>query len=297
MKKLILIAALLALALPGFALFRAGDIVFVLAAANTPGDAGTYWRTDLWITNPNTMNLYLTIEYLPSGQAGNAGERIYVEWSSPIAPGATLYIPEVVKTHFSGYTGFGALILYGETIDGTAANLLATSRTYTPKDVNDLTLGTYGQGVPGTPWYYYIDNAYATEKLNAHWIFGIDQSPVDHKAGYRTNVGFVNASQDASVNLLVECYDKDGTKVGEHTLEGLGPLAHLQVNSVLSTYFGITTGDNYALKITIASSSPANPTYPPAVFVYGSKASNGTGDPTYLEATYSVPLDYSCVWP
>jgi len=292
MKKLILIAALVALALPGFSLFRAGDIVFVLAAANAPGGGGTYWNTDVWVTNPNTVNVYLTIEFLPSGIGGNAANRIYMDWASPIAPLATLHIPEIVKTHFSANGTSGAFVFYGETIDGTAANILVNSRTYTPMDINDLAKGNYGQGIPGTPWYYYIDPAYDTEKYDAHWIFGLDQT-----SAYRSNVGFVNGSQDVTINVKLELYDSAGAKVGESAVRDLGPLAHFQIPAILSANFGITDGSNYSLKVTISSTAPENPVFPAALFVYGSKVSNGTGDPTYLEATYGVPINYSCVWP
>jgi hypothetical protein len=297
MKKLILIAALLALALPGFSLFRAGDIVFVLAAANAPGGGGTYWNTDVWVTNPNAINVYLTIEYLPSGIGGNAANRIYMEWPTPVGPLATLHIPEIVKNHFAANGAAGAFVFYGETIDGTAANIIVNSRTYTPKDSTNLALGNYGQGIPGTPWYYYIDPAYSTQRYDAHWIFGLDESDISNTDKYRTNVGFVNGSQDVTVNLKLELYDSAGVKAGESTVSGLGPLAHYQIPNVLKNTFGITEGSNYSLRVTIASSSPANPTYPAALFIYGSKVSNGTGDPTYLEATYSVPIDYGCVWP
>ncbi len=297
MKKFIIIAAILALALPGFALFRAGDIVFILAAANVEGANNTYWNTDVWVTNPNAADLYLTIEYLPSGQAGNAVNRIYLNWLNPIKPQETLYIPNILANQFPTYLGFGAIILYGEFIDGTAANLLAQSRTYTPMDTTDLSKGNYGQSVPGTPWYYYVDPEYASDKYDAHWIIGLDQAPLSATDKYRSNVGFINGSQSTTLNLKLDLYDGTGAKVGEKLVEALGPLAHMQVNGILDTYFGISEGTNYALKVTISSSTPANPTFPPALFVYGSKASNGTGDPTYLEATYSVPLPYACVWP
>jgi hypothetical protein len=297
MKKLVLIAALIALALPGFALFRAGDIVFILAAANAPGGGGTYWNTDVWVTNPNAVAVKLTIEYLPSGLAGNAANRIYIDWPDTIAAGQTLYIPEIVKNHFASYGAAGAIVLYGEYADGTVANIIATSRTFTPKDTANLALGNYGQGIPGTPWYYYIDPAYASEKYDAHWLFGLDQSDISNTDKYRTNVGFVNGSQDCTLNLKLELYDSAGAKVGESAVNGLGPLAHFQIGGILAANFGISEGSNYSMKISIASSTPANPTFPPALFVYGSKVSNGTGDPTYIEATYSVPINYPCLWP
>lgn len=220
-----------------------------------------------------------------------------MNWPDTIGSLQTVYIPEIVKNNFSANGASGAIILYGEYIDGTAANILATSRTYTPKDTTNLALGNYGQGIPGTPWYYYIDAAYAAESYDAHWIFGLDQSDISATDKYRTNVGFVNGSADCTLNVKLELFDSTGAKVGESAVRDLGPLAHYQIGGILAANFGITEGSNYALKISISSSTPANPTFPPALFVYGSKVSNGTGDPTYLEATYSVPIDYACVWP
>ena len=48
------------------------DAWIVPAAANTPGDGGTYWHTDLSIQNPQTWTLPLVVQVLESGQSNTS---------------------------------------------------------------------------------------------------------------------------------------------------------------------------------------------------------------------------------
>jgi len=308
MKKFVLIAAVLMVSVSSFALFRTSDIVFILAAADTPGGGGSqYWKTDVWVTNPGTVALGLTIEYLPSGEAGNptdTANRRYLNWPAPILPKGTLFIPNVVgkiRETFPTAGAFGAVVFYGEKPTGDYANIVVTSRTYTPKNVSDTSQGYFGQDIPGTPWYYYIDPDYSTSNLDAHWLMGLEEN-----SAFRTNVGIVNGSINFILDVKMELYDSAGAKVNEITLPNIGALAHVQFNQILAQKFGLSDASNYSLRVSIAKSTAIDPNPPtvtfPALYTYGSKVDNKTGDPNYIEATYYVSETFidtfvNCVWP
>ena len=307
MKKILLIAAILLVGVSSFALFRASDIVYVLAAADTPGGGGTYWQTDVWVTNPGTVNALLTIEYLPTGEAGNPNpndpnSRYHINWPDPIAPKATLFISNVVaeiKRTYPNVAVSGALIFYGEFASGGIANLVVNTRTYTPKNAYDPAEGYYGQDIPGTPWFYYIDNNYANQQMDAHWLTGLTES-----SAFRTNVGIVNGSQNHIIDVKFELYDAAGAKVNEVTVTNIGALAHVQYNQILKNKFGLESALNYSLRVSLAKVTEIDPelSLAPALFTYGSKVDNMTGDPNYIEATYFMDVTATdtvtgCIWP
>jgi len=309
MKRVLLIAAVLCVAVSSFALFRASDIVYVLAAANAPGAGGTQWQTDVWVTNPGLVDLKLTIEYLPTGAAGNPtpfddSSRFHIDWPTTIAPRATLFIPNIVsviKQTYPNVAVAGAFIFYGEQATGDILSLVVNSRTYTPKDPSDLSQGYFGQDIPGTPWFYYIDSNFASSGLDAYWLVGLTDN-----TAFRTNVGIVNGSQGCILDVKFELYDATGTKVGEVTKTGIGALAQVQYAQMLINDFGLAAGValDYSLRVSIAKSTAVDSTHTctPALYTYASKVDNKTGDPNYVEATYFMTSTATdsvilCIWP
>jgi len=297
MKKLLPI--FLFLSINSFAIFRSGDVVFIPAVAyDAEGANDALWNTDLYVTNPSEGALFLTLEFLPSGMEGRTDQtRIYKQLTDQsLVAYQTLIIPNVIKTYFSDVVSpntSGALIIYGKDTQGKAKSLIATSRTYTYVDKEDPSKGTYGQFIPGIPWYYYIDPVYKDQKLDQHWLYGLTQNESAH-----TNVGFVSGSSTKTIDIGLELYDKSGTLVGsKQVIKGLGPLGHLQINYFLQDKYGLTNVDGYSLKVTIEDYSPKDGSGTPALYVYASKVFHGTNDPIYIEATYPVDLNYNCVWP
>jgi hypothetical protein len=307
MKKLFILMVILMASVSSFALFRTYDQVFVLAAADTAGGGGTYWQTDAWVTNPGDTSVVLTIELLPRGEAGNPtpndpDSRLHIDWPTPIAAKATLFIPNVIakiKETYPTAPSVGALVFYGEKISGDIANIVVTTRTYTPKDASNPALGYFGQDIPGTPSYYYIDSAYSELNLDAHWLVGLTEN-----SAFRTNVGIVNGSQNHVLDVKMELYDAAGTKVNEITLTGIGALAHVQYDQILKNKFGLQSATDYSMRVSIAKATviDASLPYAPALYTYGSKVDQMTGDPNYIEATYYVDESFTnsyinCVWP
>lgn len=295
MKKVIF---LILFCTPLFAIFRAGDVVFIPAVCyEVEGANGALWNTDLYVTNPSEGALFLNLEFLPAGMEGRTNDtRIYKQLTESLVVYQTLIINDVIKTHFSDVVlpnTTGALIIYGKDAQGKAKSFVASSRTYTYKDKDDPSQGTYGQYIPGIPWYYYIDPIYKDYKLDQHWIYGLTQ-----KEGVHTNVGFVSGTTYKTIDIGLELYNSGGTLVGtKQVIKSLGPLGQFQINYFLKEMYGLTDVDGYSLKVTIEDYSPKDSSGSPALYIYASKVFEGTNDPIYIESTYPVDLNYNCVWP
>lgn len=296
MKKFFVLFLFLSLNI--FAIFRVSDIVIIPAVAyEVDGSNGTFWNSDLYVTNPGTGALFITLEFLPSSMEGRTeATRIFKQISEGLIAYQTKIFPKVIEENFKDVVPPntpGALIIYGKDAQGKAKSLVASSRTYTMVDKTDPSKGTYGQFIPGIPWYYYIDPLYKDYKLDQHWIYGLTQ-----KEGVHTNIGFVSGSNYKTIDIGLELYNNGGTLVGsKKVIKSLGPLGHFQINYFLQQEYGLTDVDGYSLKVTIEDYTPKDGKGTPALFVYGSKVFEETGDPIYLEATYPVDLNYNCVWP
>ncbi len=218
--------------------------LFVPAAVNTPGANGTYFQTDLWITNPSDTGMTVTVTYLPSGQ-DNASQT-----GTPFAvpAHAQLAFPNVVQS-LTGTRGAGALKLSASSL------FLATSRTYnaaTPP-------GTFGVGVAGRP-------------LAASLSRGV-LSGLANNAAYRSNVAVMNP-QPIPVTVAFELHRADGTLLGQGT-RTLAPLDWFQASTIFS-FLGVSSVEDNAW---VLVSSPNG-----SVFSYASVVDQTTGDGTVIEA-------------
>lgn len=288
MKKFLVLFLFLSIGMLSFGFFRAAEAVIIPAVAKTSGAGGTFWQSDLFIFNPNSYPVRITLQFIPSGFAGSGSNPITAQVAQTIAAGNTYAIKDVLGTYFPTY-GVGALIVWGANTSGAEANILVTSRTYTPDSENK---GTFGQGIPGIPWYYYGDKNYSDEGLDKLYLWGLDQNDV-----YRTNLGILNISDRLTETISIKVYSPSNSLVGEIPVT-LGPLAHYQINGILAQ-LGIS-GEGYKAIVEVSSfidNEPSNPEEPiPAVMAYASKVDNGLGDPTYIEAAFSVMPDVDCIW-
>lgn len=288
MKRFFIFLLFLSFGIFSFGFFRAAEAVIIPAVAKTSGAGGSFWQSDLFIFNPNSFPIKITLQFIPSGTQGSASNPIIVEVPQTVAAGNTLTIKDVLGTYFPSYQ-VGALIVWGENTAGQEAIILVNSRTYTPDPEN---IGTFGQGIPGIPWYYYGDENYAEEGLDKLYLWGLDQNDK-----YRTNLGILNISDRLTETISIKVYSPSNNLVGEIPVT-LGPLAHYQINGIL-TQLGVE-GEGYKAIIEVSSYIDNDPSNPdpiiPAVMAYASKVDNGLNDPTYIEAAFSVMPDIDCIW-
>ncbi|HPR63550.1 MAG TPA: hypothetical protein PK014_04955 [Thermoanaerobaculia bacterium] len=281
MKKLLFTLLALSIVSTAFGVFRTAEAVIVPAAARTAGAGGTNWQTDITIYNPNNFDVYLTLWYIPSGLTGGYQE---LALTDPLGAGESTTISDIIG--YFAESGSGALFIWGQDAGDFDADIIATSRTWTP-DPGDASKA-YGQGIPGLPWYYFADPNYAAEGMDHLLIFDLENTTT-----FRTNVGILNVSDSVTETIQVEILDGAGNVYGplEYTM---GPLSQFQQGNILNQ-LGLT-GSGFMARVSIKSGSVVGNGVP-AVMAYGSKVHNVSGDPTYLEAAFSVRPDIDCIWP
>jgi len=219
----------------------------IAAAADNPGQYGTHWRTTIWAEQHLADDATLTL-----CAATN---------DSPAEECQTYDLPRgVVVTIPNAWSGFSAAPPGGLVwrVDGTDRVALF-SRTYTTAPVGAA--GTLGQGVPA-------------QRLEELPIVGTSQYvPLAMRDGFRSNVGFFNATGVPSV-VKVRIHTGGGNIIAERDFSLPGYGWH-QITDIFST-FGVEphTG-RYAEVIQMTGEKLA---------VYGSLVDNTSGDPTFFPA-------------
>ena len=240
------------------AMFRTSDLVVVPVAAATVGLQNSNWRTDVEIMNVDTEPVDVIIVFLPTGNINNAswyrnlenalggrtddGFGHIDEKLKDIPAGRTVILEDIIKTPW-GEGEKGALLVFGIKAGtyktttppgGEPRKIQVNSRSYSLSTNADSQPLTFGQSIPGLPWYYYIDPGKKSKNLD-HVVF----SGIQEDAFYRCAFGLVNIS-DQLTWLYVQAVLKgpDGTVLGDVT-DYLQPLAHTQWDKFLYEYFGL----------------------------------------------------------
>lgn len=222
------------------------DWYLVPAAASNPGVYPTYWRLDLWISNPYSWRAVTVRMWFLREKTDNstAPYRDLV-----IGPAAQLALPDVVGNQF-GVTGKGALLI--RSTDGAYFSVNGRSYTTSPN-------GTYGHEVQGQDYVVYGGQRAFTPGIRVG-------------EGYRTNVGAVNASS-RGISVLAEALDSSGSVRGFYTFN-LYPFGSEQVAvTSFAPEFGAGT-------VRWTCLSTGDDVYWVA---YATPVDNASGDAIYLE--------------
>ncbi len=256
---LVLVAFLLACG-PGIADAQLAASWIIPAVANTPGNGGTYWSTDVSIHNPQTWELPLTVQFLETGKVNDFVPTLDLL----IYPYETINLWDVLGPDLFNVRGTGALLIYvppDEPCPDLECQFLATSRTYTIDPMGGF--GEFGQALPGaallegTDWLTY---GYAAGILND----GLD---------FRCNIGVASWTPDW-IQVAVDVQDANGAIVDTQIFD-LPPFGHLQRR--LRTP---VTGGSLVFYLI---DGPADA----FVYPYASVVNQITGDPSYFFARYS----------
>ena len=230
------------------------------AVANTPGNGGTYWSTDVSIHNPQNWELPLIVQFLETDTINDFVPTLDLV----IGPFETINLWDVLGPDLFDVSGTGALLIYvppEESCPDLECQFLATSRTFTSDPAGGY--GEFGQGLPGaallegTDWVTY---GYAAGILND----GVD---------FRANVGVASWTPEWT-QVAVDVQDATGAIVDTEVFD-LPPFGHLQrrLRTAVtggSLVFYLIDGPNDAF-----------------VYPYASVVNQITGDPTYFFARYS----------
>lgn len=229
------------------------DELVVPGCAHVGGAAGTNWRTDLVVHNPEDVDQTAIIDMQAEGSRSVAKTLATLF----VPAGSSVDVPDVLWSMFNA-TGSAVL----RVVPAASGDLLVSSRTY-----NLTENGTYGQFVRGRRAGGATDAGHEARLVQL-------THKRDPGTGFRTNLGIVNVSTVA-IDVVTELYTAGGSLLGAFT-ESLPARGYRQINRVFERVSGGDVDDGYAV---LQTDSPEG-----AFHAYASVVDNRTGDPVYIPA-------------
>jgi len=221
----------------------------VPAAAYSAGSEGSFFQTDVDLSNRGDQPVEFAMWWLPRGE--NNEDPIISETFVLAAGMGVRYTNILAEVFDLEPDALGALV-----IAASSSNLLAMSRTYNLAQTVDG--GTFGQAMPAIS----LADMLASDERH-RILFGSQND------AYRTNVGCINAS-DILTAVDVELFDAEGNSLSVERMR-LDPWSNDQINRIFSDFAPINGW--------VDVSSPL----PDATFYcYGSVLDNVTNDPTTI---------------
>jgi hypothetical protein len=316
-RSLLFLSALL-VSFPALAMFRASDLVVVPVGASIAGLNSSQWHTDLEIQNVDSVAIDAMVVFLPGSRSTNAiwyrtmsnhlggresdgFEKVDAKLKD-IPAGRAVVIDDIVRTHW-GDDVKGALLVFTYEANsfttttppgGVPKLAVVRSRTYSKGTTTDNKTTTYGQSIPGLPWYYYVDPSQEAKGLNEVVFSGIREDE-----SYRTSLGMVNVSDPTtSLYVTLTLTSDEGVQIRQVT-NFMSPLGHEQFDQAVLSLFGLASGSvvtnaTITASVSLWSSTGASPA--PGLIVYCSRIDNVTNDPVYLEQYFKKELPWDCVF-
>lgn len=261
------LAAVLMIVSPASPLAAAPFDRLVPAAAHAPGQAGTFFQTDLDLSNPGPAAVDATLVYLPRNQDNGALSRTAVV---PVAGESTVHLVDVLGVTFGEASAAGAILVR------SASPLVVRSRTYN-RGTLDGREATWGQSFDG------VAPGAAFGPGRTAQVAGLRGDGL-----YRSNLGlasFAATPHDVTVTLRSD----SGEQLAQRVFT-LAPWMPTQVNDVFAG-FGITSDGKPVRAEITATDSGAR------FLAYGSVIDGATGDPTTILARGSGEAGTSLLLP
>ncbi len=224
--------------------------LFLAQVAHLQGKAPSFWKTDLFLTNPTTSAVTAILRFTPRDVDGT---QTYYEREMNLPARSSRTIPDVLGTLFE-VTGAGSLEIEPATVE-------AACRNYTP----GAGPGLYGQGfLPiGSDELIWLGGS--AQKLGTG---GVSKGP------YRANLSLTEVWGE-SAGLTVTVLDRDGTQVGQAFSVSLQPFGTTQINDVVAKAGGPTAIEEAQVVVEVTSG-------PGRVGAVLSLVDNGSQDPSTL---------------
>lgn len=240
-RRLLALAALSILATAPVVALSPGDMVVVPAAGR-----GAPWGTDLYVMNPGSSTVDVTVSWLVRDQANTSPASI--DFSLPA--GDTMILQDVIFTEFGLTEGSGAFLVVSD-----GGEVIVNSRIFASDGS-----ATFGQGFEGVPDWA------ATQSGSSTDVVGLSQN-----AAFRSNVYATAGPDGATIDFQLR--DPMGAELASGTLSLDAWEPYLRrVNQLFS---GLSNFDNATLHAEVTAGWAV---------VGASKVDNATTDPTTLES-------------
>jgi len=200
---------------------------FLPQIAHLAGNPPTFWKTDLYLTNPTSSGIDAKLRFTPRNADGTT---TFNEVPVTVAAHASRVFTDVLDTLFHT-SGAGSLEVEPATVE-------VACRNYTP----GAGPGLYGQG------YMPI----STDQLA--WLGGPAQrlgTGGVAKGSFRSNLAIAEVWGE-TVTVRVVLLDRDGTQVGETTVT-LPPFGNTQVNDAVGKLGGPSSMAEAQLVVEVTS--------------------------------------------
>jgi len=221
----------------------------VPAAALASGAQGSFYQTDVDVSNPDDQAVEYEFSWLPRGEDNS--DPVTSEGFTLGAGMSARYANVLSEVFGLEPDSLGALLIWSSSPD-----LLAMSRTYNLQ--GEKAGGTFGQSMPAFSQSDFIQHG-ETRRI----LFGSEN------ADMRTNIGCQNGTEAMTV-VYLDLYNAAGTSLGRKTMI-LKPLGNDQVNRIFDGHNPV----NGCVDVSVAQ--PGN-----LVYCYGSVLDNVTSDPTTI---------------
>ena len=240
------VTALIVLAsVPALALNSGTDILVPAAGRAEP------WRTDLYVMNPGSSPVAVTVSWLVRGQANPSPD----SFTFSLAAGRTQIFEDIILDEFGYASGSSANGAFRVAADG---DIVVNSRIY-----SDDGSQTFGQGFEGVPTWAAISSGQSAE------VVGLTQG-----FGFRTNVYATAGPDGAAIDFTL--VTPGGGTIATSTLTLAGYEPYLQrINRLFS---GLADFQNASLRATVTSG---------LAVIGASKVDDASTDPTTLESSAS----------
>jgi len=288
--------------------FRAADQVYVPAAGHISSSSATF-VSDVFISNLSDDSVDVSVILA----TGTTGTQTPFPKILTLLPRERRELKDFVKNTLNQPSALGQLIFNAckagadctpdptTGLNANYRNISVESRIYSfALGADGNTAPTTGQLFSGIPWYNFVSESASGAGLDKVFVTGIRNTDQ-----YRTNIGFVNASQFSTTTITGTLFSSTGTQLAQSSFT-LQPLGSAQTGVGTAGLFpsftkSATATGAYAVfqqgGTTPTADAQANgcPTGCPAFFAFGSTLDNQTNDPTTLEPQYLIPLTNNAI--
>jgi hypothetical protein len=211
--------ACLALFAVALAASAGAEEYFVVGVAQRKGQDGTWWNTEVWVSNTSASSGGYSAVFLPVGKSNLAGLRAEAALED-LRPGETALRKDLVP---EGELGVLRIV--------TTPGVVVYCRVF-----NAAGRGSFGLGMPAQL------RSDAVKPGEIAHLLGLRRTPQ-----FRTNMGLFNPTVDNG-QVRIRLVGEHGEVVGEQPYS-LAPGGYLQLTDVLHA-FGVSRGENLRAEVT-----------------------------------------------
>lgn len=251
-RRMLVVSCVVMIGVASVALGQIPAGAFVVpVVVKSPGAGGSFWSTDLYLSNLGTQSTTVSAHFFRENTA-NTFNGTFAKSGVVIKPGETLKVTDVVGTWFpsAGSSTKGWLFVANTTpVDCRQENRVPAKLAISTR--------VYNTPTPGSTFGQIVESAWGTMNGSKFpSVFTGIRNTGTSKPGFRTNVGIANLSTVA-ITVNMKLFRGNGVQAGG-TISRSVPALSLSQWELTSLGFPALTDATGKLEVTLV-----NPTYDP----------------------------------